>query len=62
MGEHSIALIKKYTEISGGDSGNHILNNICCSRSNEAIDFLFTKVSDLLIIYENRHFEVKATF
>ena len=38
------------------------LYNICCSSSNEAIKFLFTKVSDLFIIYENTNFEMKATF
>ena len=32
----------------------------CCSRLNEAIAFLFRKMSDLFNIYENIHFEIKA--
>ena len=34
----------------------YIIDNFGHSRLNEAIDFLFTKESDLFIIYENIYF------
>ena len=34
----------------------------CRSRFNESIDFLFTLMSDLFIVYGNRNCEMKAKF